>query len=230
MGSPSAGGSAASSGSLFASQPVDFDTEEPNPIRINQMYSAVLDHLLTPPQVKEGLMSSQSKEKKWQTVKMYRKLFEEQHSGASTTSWGDRENALLTSIARTKMPDVAHLSRLKIVLSSANRELMTSFLDAGGISVLLRAIEGRLNCRPQREVDIAILYEILSCCKVIMNNDLGMEAFAATPGAIDIVARCLKFEYKLFALLVRTSPCQLGDSCPYLIIENLTWAAVCAGA
>eukprot|EP00981_Chlorochromonas_danica_P005143 scaffold1036_cov169-Ochromonas_danica.AAC.23 len=201
--SPSGSGSGSGSGSSlpFASQPVDFDTEEPNPIRINQMYSAVLDHLLTPPQVKEGLMSSQSKEKKWQTVKMYRKLFEE-HSGSSSTSWGDRENALLTSIARSKMPDVAHLSRLKIVLSSANRELMTSFLDAGGISVLLRAIEGRLNCRPQREVDIAILYEILSCCKVIMNNDLGMEAFAATPGAIDIVARCLKFEYKLFALLV----------------------------
>jgi len=166
------------------------------------MYSQVLDHLLTPPQVKEGLMNSQSVEKKWQTVKMYKNLFENS-DGTSATGWGDRENVLLTNIQRAKVPDLASLSRLKIVLSSANRELMTAFLDAGGISVLMKAIEGRLNSRPQTEVDIAILYEILSCCKAIMNNDVGMEGLAATPGAIDIIARCGKFEYKLFALLVR---------------------------
>lgn len=168
------------------------------------MYCAVLDHLLTTPQVKEGLLASQSTEKKWQTVKMYKNLFEGNNSNPS--GWGDRENMLMNNISRAKKPDLASLSRLKIILSSANRELMTAFLDVGGISVLLRAIESRLNSRPQTEVDIAILYEILSCCKAIMNNDIGMEGFAATHGAIDIVARCLRFEYKVYALLVGPPP------------------------
>jgi len=51
------------------------------------MYEKVLDHLLTPAQVKEQLMQSQSTEKKWKTILMHKKLFDGEHatkSGAYT--------------------------------------------------------------------------------------------------------------------------------------------------
>ncbi|RYH10496.1 hypothetical protein EON65_39380 [archaeon] len=184
-----------------ASKNGDFAIPDETPEKVNEMYSAVLDHLLTPPQVKEGLMNSQSLEKKWQTVRMHQQLFEG-GSNNNANVWGDRENVLLHNISKAKLPDLQSISRLKIILTSANRELMTSFLDSGGISVLLRAIEQRLISKPQTEVDIAIMYELLSCCKAIMNNDLGMDGFSTSAGAIDIVARCLKFDYKHFAILV----------------------------
>jgi hypothetical protein len=172
-----------------------------SPEKINETYRAVLDHMLTPPTIKESLMASQSLEKKWQTVKLHQQLFNA--GGTNNASgWGDRENMLLQVISRCKASDLQSIARLKIVLSSANREIMTSFLNSGGISVLLRAIENRLNSKPQTEVDIAQLYDILSCCKAVMNNELGMEGFIAAPGAIEIVARCLKFEYKHLAILV----------------------------
>lgn len=49
------------------------------------MYEKVLDHLLTPAQVKEQLMQSQSTEKKWKTILMHKKLFDGEHAAKSGT-------------------------------------------------------------------------------------------------------------------------------------------------
>jgi chaperonin cofactor prefoldin len=167
-----------------------------DPDRVNQLYVAVLDHLLTPPHVKEQLMESQSLEKKFQMINMHNHLFE------SMNSWGDKENMLLTSIQKMKLPDIPTLSRLKTILATGNFEMMTSFLENGGVSILLKAIENRINKKPITELDIAILFEILSCFKAIMKNSLGMDGVAQVAGSIDILAKCLRFEYKQFALQV----------------------------
>ena len=167
-----------------------------DPDRVNQLYVAVLDHLLTPPHVKEQLMETQPLEKKIQMIKMHNHLFE------SMNSWGDKENMLLASIQKMKVPDIPSLSRLKIILATGNMEMMTSFLDSGGVSILLKAIENRLHKKPLTELDIAVLFELLSCCKAVMKNSVGMEGVAQVQGSIDIIAKCLRFDYKQFALQI----------------------------
>jgi hypothetical protein len=175
----------------------------PDAERLNEMYGSILDQLLTPPQVKEQLLISQSAEQKWKTVQAYEKNFE----GANAVAhggWGNRENIILDTIARAKVPDISSLSKLRISLGSANREFMDAFLAAGGVSVLVRAMDTRLNRRPMTKLDIAILYEIVACCKNVMNNQVGMEGFMAVKGAVETIARCLRFEYRVFALAVST--------------------------
>eukprot|EP01040_Poterioochromonas_malhamensis_P011521 gene11521-12563_t len=167
-----------------------------DPDKINQLYVAVLDHLLTPPHVKEQLIDTQSLEKKLQTVRMHNHLFD------SMNSWGDKENMLLNSIQKMKLPDIPTLSRLKIILATGNFEMMSSFLDSGGVSILLKAIETRLMKKPVTELDIAILFEILSCFKAIMKSTVGMEGVAKVEGSIDVIALCLRFDYKQFALQI----------------------------
>lgn len=143
----------------------DLDME--NVDRIDTMYRALLDHLLMPPAKIEELMHSQTVEKKKQMLKMHAELFE---PGASL--WGEKDHMLLTNILKSKVPDLQSLSRLRVVLSSANKEFMTSFLDNGGVTVLLKTIDSRINKLPMSELDVAVLYEILSCCKAVMNNQV----------------------------------------------------------
>jgi hypothetical protein len=171
-----------------------------DPDKVNSLYVAVLDHLLTPLHLKEQLLESQSIDKKVQMIKMHNHLFESMNN----SQWGEKENALLVSItSKMKLPDIATISRLKIILSTGNMEMMVSFLDSGGPSLLLKAIENRLVKKPLTELDIAILFEILSCCKAIMKSSVGMEGMAiAIQGSIDIIARCLRFDYKAFAMQI----------------------------
>jgi hypothetical protein len=165
--------------------------------KVCEMYEAVLDHMLTTPQMKEQLMASQSMEKKRQFVKMHKQLF--------STGWGDPETKLLNVIQKAKIPDINSLSTLKISLKAANKEFMNSFLEAGGVSILLKAIENRLNKNPITELDIAILYEILCCLKAVMNNATGMDGMLSVNGAINTIARSLNFDYKAYALLVSST-------------------------
>ena len=179
------------------------ETKMPEEEKVNQMYEAVLDHLLTPPQIKEKLMSTQTLPQKWKTVQMHDDVFAGSNGGAG--SWGSQENILLASIDKAKTPDIQNLTRLKLSLQSANKEYMDGFLAAGGVSVLMKAMEMRINKRPVSELDVALLYEIMTCCKAIMNNAVGMDGFMAVKGSIDMVARCLRFDYRLFAIQVRFS-------------------------
>lgn len=169
--------------------------------RINVLYAAVLDHLLIPPSKKDELLQTQTLDKKKQMLKMHQQILE---PGAN--SWGDKEAGLLNNIVKAKIPDLQSLARLRIILTTANREFMVSFLEHGGVSVLLRTIESRVSKSPLRELDVAILYEILTCCKAVMNNRVGMDGFIAVQGSIATIARCLHFEFKTLALLVRLLP------------------------
>lgn len=195
----------------------DIDTEDEG--RINTMYSAVLDHLLIPAAKKEQLMSSQTIEKKKQMLQMHAKLFE-----PGTSAWADKDSMLLSNILKSKVPDLQSLSRLRVTLASANREFMTSFLDNGGVAVLLKTIDAHVNKKPMSEVDVAVLYEILTCCKAVMNNDVGMEGFAAVDGSLATLARCLFFDFKTLALLVLeilSVCCAISETNASLVLQGL---------
>lgn len=161
---------------------------------INARYEAILDKMLTTPQMKEQLMK-QTLDKKKQFIKLNK-------AHLDVGVWGDAEDLMLTQLAKAKLPDLNSLNTLKQSLKSANKEYMNSFLEAGGISVLLTAMENRIKKQPITELDVAILYEILSCCKAVMNNAVGMDGFLSVEGSVNIIARSLNFEFKPYSLLV----------------------------
>jgi hypothetical protein len=60
----------------------------------------------------------------------------------------------------------------------------------------------RVNKKPISTIDVAMLYEVLLCCKLVMNNAIGMKGLLDVSGAIDTIALCLLFDFKPLALLV----------------------------
>lgn len=163
---------------------------------LNELYGKVLDHLLTPPNVKVRLIESQTIEQKWKIVQVHVSSLEQE------TTWGPKENALLMHILSSPSPDVQILQQLRVILASANRAFMKKFLEADGVAIILKVILHRVSRKKLNDLDIAALYEVMMCCKLVMNNALGMDAFLAVSGSMDAIALCLKFEYKYLAILV----------------------------
>ena len=54
------------------------------------------------------------------------------------------------------------------------------------------------------ELDKTVLYELLQCCKVTMNNEIGMNGFLNTARAVERVAQSLIIDAKPIALQVIT--------------------------
>lgn len=166
---------------------------------VERMYSDVLDETLTPPEIKQRLVELQSLENKWKFIQVHKPLV----VSGKGPAWGERENSLLKSLDTAKNPDMQSILQMKVWISSATREVMSAFLDRGGVRVILKLILQRVNKKPLDEIDAVILYELLLCCKLLMNNSVGMKGFLDVSGAIDTIALCLRFEYKLLALMVR---------------------------
>lgn len=203
-----------------SSQP---DLVRPSDDKVEEMFESVLDHLLTAPPIKKQLKDSQSIEKKWMTVTMHKQLFEGQIN-AKSVEWGEKDVSLLASIEKSKTPDINSLTRLKISLSSANRGFMEAFLAAGGVSVILKALEVHLARQQATELDIAIMFELMTCCKAIMNNAVGMEGLLSVDGAVNVIARCLRFDFKAFALLVLeilSVCCYYSDRSTTMVIQGM---------
>lgn len=171
--------------------------EVPDDDSICTLYETVLDQLLTPPAVKQRLVQTQSVQQKWKFVKVHYEQFEK------GVMWGNKQKELMAEIDASRAPDLNLFSSLRVMLASANREFMTAFLDSGGVSCLMKAILQRVPKRAQSELNIAALYEIMLCCKLVMNNAIGMNGFMKVVGSLDAVALCLKFEFKYLALQVK---------------------------
>ena len=175
-------------------------TEAPMPEAdvVERMYGDVLDETLTPPEIKQRLMELQSLENKWKFIQVHKPLA----ISGKEPAWSEREKSLLKTLDNSKNPDMQSILQMKVWISSATREVMSAFLDAGGVRVILKLILQRVNKKPLDEIDAVILYELLLCCKLLMNNAVGMKGFLDVSGAIDTIALCLRFEFKLLSLMV----------------------------
>eukprot|EP01038_Epipyxis_sp_PR26KG_P007973 gene7973-10813_t len=169
-------------------------SQMPEADEVNRLYEQVLESLLTPGAIKAKLMESQSLEKKWQTVVMHNKDVQ--------TIWGEREQTLLVTLNKARTPNINNLSRLRAGLQSANKEFMRSFLSAGGVAVLMRAIQKMKDRDPFTDYDFAIMYEIMMCFRAVMNNSIGMDGIINIEGTVDTIATCLRFENKVYSLTV----------------------------
>ncbi len=167
----------------------------PDDQNIASMFTTVLDQTLTSPNIRDLLVRSKTMDQKWKLVQAHHKIFEK------STTWGEKENALLESIESSDTPDIGKLSELKVVLSLTSVDFMKTFIEAQGIEILLNGIETRLS-KVLTEFDVAILFEIMLCLKLVMNHSFGMDAFLEAEGGMDVVARCLNFNHKFFALQV----------------------------
>ena len=140
--------------------------------QILEIYSIVLDNLLFPPHVKEQLLATQTKEKKWQTIQMQKHILKDSMLSRSQ-SWGEQHISLLSLIRRSRVPDIQLLIRLRSMLSTATLDILTGFLSSGGVELLMKCIDDRMSRVPMTDLDAALLYETTSCCKMVMNNSIG---------------------------------------------------------
>ena len=181
----------------------DKSEELPAEEEIESMYSLVLDHLLFSPSLRDQLMKSESLEKKWQMAKMHQKIFESGTESCVQLLWSGKDSKMLKSLFNEKVLDIKKLLELKSLLSTANKEWMIEFLKNDGILLIFDSVEFLLSRVPMSELDAALLFELIACCKVVMNNGLGMDATLEMPRSLDLIALSLRFEWKPIALQVR---------------------------
>jgi hypothetical protein len=174
----------------------------PDAEKVNELYASLLEAQLVPSNVRTGLEKSQTTEKKWATVLAYREMMGNKHM-AQTSVYGQQDRDLVKVLKNNRQrPDINLVLALKTRLSTANKAWMEGFIADQGIPTLLFAMEDRLNQYPLGELDAAILYELISCTKPIMNNGWTMDVFLSTKRAIRILTQSLIFEYKPLAIQV----------------------------
>ena len=120
----------------------------------------------------------------------------------SSINWSNTSNKLLEKINKSRSPDIQWFANLKSMLSAGNEEFMTEFIKADGIHILIQSINKRLIRPSFSDFDVALLFEIVLCCKVAMNSSVGMDGLLAVDQSIETIARCIRFEHKLFSLQV----------------------------
>lgn len=163
----------------------------------NEKFESLLHHLAIPEKQQEQ-MRKQPRDKKLKMIETYKDI------GLKNMEkkWGEKESDILRTLLRQKVPDQQLLIQLRSILSTANRLMLTSFIQASGVSVLAKCINGRLSKQSLNDLDKMILFEVISCFKCILNNDIGMNGVLLYPGALDAIVRCLIFEFRPIVSLV----------------------------
>jgi hypothetical protein len=191
---------------------------------IEREYDRLLEETLVPPAVRARLLETQTVDKKIAFLSIHR---ESRARCLQSSVWGERDRALLAGIFSSGGRHVTALVSLKVLLSSANKTVLASFLQDRGLEALLHCLLCRTQLRQLNESESATLYEALLCCKLVMNNGLGMQAFLEVTGSIDAIALSLRFEHKHLALLVRLLSLSLSLSLAYVHCFSLLYPRNC---
>ena len=173
----------------------------PAPEEVESMYDEVMEAQLVPLHVRQNLKSIMSLEKKWATVLYYKSMLRNEIS-TNNASFGNSDKDLLHHLQYSHFPDISKLLQLKSRIFTANKSWMELFIAHSGITILIKAMEDRLNHAPLSELDAAILFELIGCSKKVMNSSSTMEKFITTPGAVEAIVHSLNFDFKILALQV----------------------------
>jgi exonuclease VII small subunit len=165
-------------------------------------YRLYLEKDLIEPTLVEIKVASDPYEEKLQYIQLHEEIQEKKQ----ITSYAVLKD-LVERIRSTKHPEIGLLLSMKVSLAgdkTSSGDCIASFLDLQGISALIDLVYYRFSLKSGKieTLDAALLYEVLMCCKLVMNHSVGMKAFLDFPGCMDAVARCLFFEFKPLALLV----------------------------
>lgn len=88
--------------------------KRPPATAIEKAYLEILEETLTPPEVRNRLVATQTLDQKWKFLQIHK------HTDKGV-SWGDKEDTLLRTIDSSTSPDIMSVLTLKVLLSSANR-------------------------------------------------------------------------------------------------------------
>jgi hypothetical protein len=176
---------------------VEEDSAEEN--IMDTKYRLYLEKDLIEPTLVEIKVASDPYEEKLQYIQLHEEVQEEKQNNSNAAL-----KDLLERIRSTKHPEIGLLLSLKVLLSNDTTTFAAYFIDLKGISVLIDLVYYRFSLKSGKveTLDAALLYEVLMCCKLVMNHSIGMKAFLDFPGCVDAIARCLFFEFKPLALLV----------------------------
>lgn len=167
---------------------------------IQVIFEQVLDNLLLPPMVKDKMMTSSTRDKKIQTILMHKEALNENKSNDAY----EQLKSILKLVKTAKVADISSVIKIRVFLSTANKGGVDTFLMANGIEILQKHIDNRLDKTLLNELDAALLFELLSCYKSILNQESVTEQIVCIPGVVEQMVRSLRFEWKPVVLLVCT--------------------------
>lgn len=186
---------------------------------IQAMFEKVLDNLLLPPPVKYKMMSTQTRDKKIQTILMHKEALNENKSNDAY----EQLKSVLKVVKNAKVPDISSVIKIRVFLSTANKGGVDTFMQANGIETLQKHIDNRLDKTILNELDAALLFELLSCYKSVLNQESVTEQVVCIPGVVEQIVRGLRFEWKPVALLsleMLSVCCFFSPECAHIVAKS----------
>lgn len=110
-----------------------------------------------------------------------------------------------------KIPRIDALTSLNKKLaddSSTTGGYLGDFLKERGVHILLQVVNNRIQSASTtaklqfKTFDIAILYECMQICKLIISRSNGIEQLMAVSDSITTIAKCLNFQCKVLSLII----------------------------
>jgi len=174
--------------------------EIPDSETIDSLFSSVLELLLYPPSLKEQMIATESVERKWEMIKVHKQIFEK--DSEIKLSREDNISKILQSFKRGRFPDIKKILSLKSILCVDPTVKIKEFLQNDGLHILFSFLNNDLIRAFTSELDAAVIYEVLSSIKIVMNSKVGMDSVLEINDSFDSIAYCLKFEWKALSTLV----------------------------
>lgn len=199
------------------------DGTKPDGPTIDRAYLAVLEAQLVPPSVREKLASKLTTSNKWDQIVAYQSMIGNAEM-SQNAAFGDTDRELLNKLKSRQRPDITEVLKLKSRISTCNKFWMDAFIGAGGINIITYAMETRLGKVPLGELDAAILFELISCVKAIINSGTTMKRFLNTNGALRTVTYSMLFEWKplvLQVLEVLSVVCDYSNDAAAQIVKHI---------
>jgi hypothetical protein len=196
---------------------------KPDAHTIDKAYLAVLEAQLVPPGVRGNLASKLVTSQKWDQIVAYQSMIGNAEM-SQNAAFGDTDKTLLNNLKSRQRPDITEVLKLKSRISTCNKFWMDSFIGAGGINIITYAMETRLSKVPLGELDAAILFELISCVKAIINSGTTMKRFLSTNGALRTLTYSMLFEWKplvLQVLEVLSVVCDYSNDAAAQIVKHI---------
>jgi hypothetical protein len=191
-------------------------TTLPPPDLVDPIFLSMLSAQLIPSHLHSKLLQDTTTQKKWEMILAYSQLISSQDM-ILTSSFNNIDSNLLHNLqtqcaVRGNPPiNMIDILQLKTRICTGNKLWIQQFMKSNGLELLLNLIETCLSDYPFGEYHAALVYELISSLKLILNNGISMNRFLRITSSLRIIISSLMFEWKLLALQVLEILCVLCD-------------------
>eukprot|EP01041_Mallomonas_annulata_P012612 gene12612-26553_t len=174
-------------------------------VNVDDMFTNLLSQLDVPEERREVLSEALSTTEKTECLRAAVSLTHSMHHHSvieNDPHFSAADEDMIRTLKMRKNIGSISVLILKQRIATADKDWLAKFCVAGGLSVLVESIDGRLHTSRFLELEAAALFELLHCMKGVMKSGDGLTAVLATRGAVDTIIMSLNFKYKPLALLV----------------------------